>query len=68
LAHHLLVNWCAHLEGVENFDQYIILGDDIVIKHDKIAKRYIEIIKKLGVDISLTKTHISSNTYEFAKR
>jgi len=68
LAHHLVVKWCAHLEGVENFNQYIILGDDIVIKHDKIAKRYIDVIKKLGVDISLTKTHVSKDTYEFAKR
>ncbi|UWK02080.1 RNA-dependent RNA polymerase [Fusarium proliferatum mitovirus 2] len=68
LAHHLLVHWCAKIEGIENFDQYIILGDDIVIKHDKIAKRYIKIIKLLGVDISLTKTHVSKTTYEFAKR
>nr|UYL95350.1 MAG: RNA-dependent RNA polymerase [Baoshan Mitov tick virus 1] len=68
LAHHLVVHWCAHLEGVSNFDQYIILGDDIVIKHDKIAKRYIKVIEKLGVDISLSKTHVSKDTYEFAKR
>jgi len=68
LAHHLLVHWCAKLEGVEDFDQYIILGDDIVIKHDKIAKRYIKIIGLHGVEISLTKTHVSKDTYEFAKR
>jgi len=68
LAHHLVVHFCAHLEGVPNFNQYIILGDDIVIKHDKIAKRYIKIIKSLGVELSITKTHVSKDTYEFAKR
>jgi hypothetical protein len=46
----------------------MILGDDIVIKNDKIAKTYIRVINSLGVDISLHKTHVSLNTYEFAKR
>jgi hypothetical protein len=46
----------------------MILGDDIVIKNDKVAKKYIDIIKALGVEFSLQKTHVSTNTYEFAKR
>lgn len=68
LTHHLVVYYCAQLCGYKNFDQYIILGDDIVIKNDKVAKKYIEIIKGLGVELSLQKTHVSTNTYEFAKR
>nr|WLK77423.1 RNA-dependent RNA polymerase [Suillus luteus mitovirus 6] len=68
LTHHLVVHWCAHLNGISNFNQYIILGDDIVIKNDKIAKTYIEVIGKLGVSISAQKTHVSKDTYEFAKR
>jgi hypothetical protein len=68
LAHHLIVFYCAQLCGINNFNQYIILGDDIVIKNDAIAKKYIEIIEKLGVEISISKTHVSNNTYEFAKR
>jgi len=68
LTHHLVVYYCAQLCGYKNFDQYIILGDDIVIKNDKVAKKYIDIIKGLGVELSLQKTHVSSNTYEFAKR
>lgn len=68
LAHHLVVNYAAKLAGIENFNQYIILGDDIVIKNDKVAYYYIRIINKLGVDISPTKTHVSKDTYEFAKR
>jgi len=50
------------------FDQYIILGDDIVIKHDNVAKTYINVLTKMGVDVSLNKTHVSKDTYEFAKR
>jgi len=46
----------------------MILGDDIVIKNDAVAKTYIEIIKKLGVELSLQKTHVSNDMYEFAKR
>jgi len=68
LTHHLVVYYCAQLCGYKNFDQYIILGDDIVIKNDKVAKKYIDIIKGLGVELSMQKTHVSSNTYEFAKR
>jgi hypothetical protein len=68
LSHHLVVWYCAKLCKIQNFDQYIILGDDIVIKNDKVAKRYQRVMKKLGVELSLNKTHVSKNTYEFAKR
>jgi hypothetical protein len=70
LTHHLVVHFAALLEGyaLGTFNQYILLGDDIVIKHNKIAKRYIKIMTKLGVKISLHKTHVSKDTYEFAKR
>jgi len=68
LSHHLVVSWCGHICGYPNFKDYIILGDDIVINNDKVANKYIKIMTKLGVDISLNKTHISRNTYEFAKR
>jgi len=68
LTHHLLVHFCASLEGYEDFKQYILLGDDIVIKNDKVAKRYISVLTSLGVEVSLNKTHVSKDTYEFAKR
>jgi hypothetical protein len=44
------------------------LGDDIVIKDDKVSKRYVSIMHRLGVKISPTKTHTSKEIYEFAKR
>jgi len=68
LTHHFIVYYAARLNGFKSFDQYIILGDDIVIKNDNIAKTYIDIMTGLGVEISVAKTHVSNHTYEFAKR
>lgn len=68
ITHHLVVHYAAFLAGINEFNDYIILGDDIVIKHNKVANNYIKIMTKLGVGISLNKTHVSKNTYEFAKR
>jgi hypothetical protein len=51
-----------------DFDQYILLGDDIVIKDNAVALKYMAVMKQLGVDISEAKTHVSKTTYEFAKR
>jgi hypothetical protein len=45
-----------------------MLGDDIVINDDNVAKAYIEILTELGVEVSKHKTHTSYNVYEFAKR
>jgi hypothetical protein len=68
ITHHLVVAFAAHRVGLSDFKDYIILGDDIVIKNSKVAKEYIKIMTRLGVDISLHKTHVSKDTYEFAKR
>jgi hypothetical protein len=68
ITHHLVVAWAAHQSGLSNFCDYIILGDDIVIKNNKVAKNYIKAMTRLGVDISVPKTHVSKDTYEFAKR
>lgn len=54
--------------GKDNFNNYILLGDDIVIRDNKVANKYITIMTRLGVDISVAKTHVSKDTYEFAKR
>jgi hypothetical protein len=69
LTHHLTVAWSAYkARKTMGFDQYIILGDDIVIKDNRIAEIYKGQMMRMGVDISLPKTHVSKNTYEFAKR
>jgi hypothetical protein len=68
LSHHILVRAIAHQLGMPNFHDYIILGDDIVIKNDSVAKVYMKMMHKFGVELSEAKTHVSSTHYEFAKR
>lgn len=69
LTHHMVVAWSAYKSRkTMDFDQYIILGDDIVIKDNKIASIYRGQMMRMGVDISIPKTHVSKDTYEFAKR
>jgi hypothetical protein len=50
------------------FTRYALLGDDIVINHHGVAAEYRTLLKSIGVDISDAKTHVSDDTYEFAKR
>lgn len=54
--------------GNPYFNNYALLGDDIVIGDDKVAREYLAIMKSLGVDISSSKTHTSKKMFEFAKR
>jgi len=68
ITHHLVVQYAARLCGYIDFNDYILLGDDIVIKNNKVAHKYITLMTRWGVDISPTKTHVSIDTYEFAKR
>jgi len=50
------------------FRDYALLGDDIVICNKQVAKRYLKLMEKLGVEVNLTKSLISSHALEFAKR
>lgn len=68
LCHHFVVQFCAWKHNLYPFTNYILLGDDIVIKNTKVAKEYMKVMRRLGVEISPTKTHVSKDTYEFAKR
>jgi len=69
LTHHLLVQFCLLKAGLPEKDPcYMILGDDIVISDTKVAEYYQAMLKSLGVEISGSKTLISSDTFEFAKR
>lgn len=68
LTHHIIVQYSAIKVNKYPFNGYILLGDDIVINDDDVAKSYRDLMKFLGVDISEHKTHVSKDTYEFAKR
>jgi hypothetical protein len=68
LSHHIIVQYSASLVGKYPTKDYILLGDDIVIGGEELAASYKAVIGALGVGISSHKTHVSTNTYEFAKR
>jgi hypothetical protein len=54
-----------------NFKDYLILGDDVVIAHKRVSEEYYSILSDLGVEVSLRKSVVSSETHyscEFASR
>jgi len=48
--------------------QYVVLGDDILIGDPRVGARYVKLVRSLGVEVSPTKTYVSSEISEFAKR
>lgn len=69
LTHHLIVQIAARRSGLEGwFEEYAILGDDIVIAHEDVAKTYLSLMKFLGVPINMSKSLPDSPFCEFAKR
>jgi len=69
ISHHALVRLAARRAGLGvQFSRYALLGDDIVINHHDVAKEYRALLDAIGVSVSDAKTHVSDDTYEFAKR
>jgi hypothetical protein len=71
LTHHALVQMAAFEVHKRSgwFLDYAILGDDVVIADRLVARRYLSIMKEIGVDISLAKSLVSNtSSLEFAKR
>jgi len=69
LTHHFVVYWACKNVGLEwRTAEYVLLGDDIVINNNIIAKEYKRLLSQLGVEVSINKTHESSTFLEFAKR
>lgn len=66
----MLIQRSAILARVDGrFEDYAVLGDDLVIGHPAVAAEYQNMVKKLSVDISMTKSLISNNgSVEFASR
>lgn len=51
------------------FEEYAVLGDDIVIANGEVAREYVYLMSKLGVEIGLHKSLVSrKGCLEFAKR
>lgn len=72
ITHHLIVQYCAKVCGVSRpglwYDNYELLGDDIILFDKVVAARYLSVMEGLGVGITLSKSVVSNNeTIEFAK-
>lgn len=71
LTHHFIVQMAYRRQGGIGrwFTDYVVLGDDIVIANQRVAKQYLDIMSEMGVGISFNKTLSTSNgVFEFAKR
>jgi len=67
-THHVIKHYCAYKLGVQGY-KYLILGDDTLDTNETVYNYYTQVIKDLGVSISLAKCTQSSQGYtEFAKR
>lgn len=78
-SHHLIVQFAYWKSTGHKFkknkpyDRYVICGDDICIADRSVAESYISIVRKLGMKINLSKSHISGGSTnippvsEFAK-
>lgn len=65
LSHHMVVRYAAQVSGAPL--EYVLLGDDIVIRGEELGKSYLKVMSLLGVDINLSKS-LTGKSGEFAKR
>lgn len=71
LTHHFIVQLSANRVGIKGwFEDYAVLGDDVVIANPAVALVYKSLMTEvLGVDISESKSLYSRiGVFEFAKR
>jgi hypothetical protein len=68
ITHHTIIRYAALKAGIHDFRSYAVLGDDVVIANDEVAEHYLEIMNDLGVEINLSKSIISTDIAEFAKK
>lgn len=73
ISHHIIVQVSAIRAKVSGstlkfFPNYALLGDDLVIANDGVAREYKKLLAELDMPFSKEKTHVSKSTFEFAKR
>ena len=71
LTHHAIVQYASMRAGrVMWFEDYAILGDDIVIADSKVSKAYLQILSEIGVKTGLAKSILAKSKFviEFAKK
>lgn len=71
LTHHFVVQYC-HFKAYKStkwFNEYSLLGDDIVIWNVSVADEYQRFMEDIGVEINHSKSFVNLvNSGEFAKR
>jgi len=65
LTHHMLVYGICVTFGIDP-DCYRILGDDIIIGNDEVARQYVAVMEEMGCRIAHEKSISSTNSAEFA--
>jgi len=69
VTHHVMVSIAAKRAGITSFQDYLVLGDDLVIANEEVAKAYLSLAKEWDIEINLSKSVLSRNgSFEFAKR
>lgn len=70
LTHHIIIWWCAEqIYPGQLFDRYAVLGDDVLITDQEVARVYETALGRLGVSNNYQKSLISTTgSAEFAKR
>lgn len=67
LAHNAIAYLCARMAGLDPYDSFRIIGDDIVM-NTKMQRNYDNYIAIIGGDVNLSKTVTSDRIAEFAGR
>jgi hypothetical protein len=65
---HVLIRIAALRHEIQDFTDYCVLGDDVVIANDIVANEYRSLLTQLGIGVSDGKCIISTEIAEFAKR
>jgi hypothetical protein len=68
LTHYIILRYCADKVRVPHANKFAVVGDDVSIFDDKIAKEYYDTMTDLGVDINLEKSVTSNEVSEFCKK
>lgn len=70
LTHHVIIQIASRRAGLNVwFEDYAVLGDDVVIGHKTVASCYQNLMEDLGVSINLSKSLTSkTQSLEFAKK
>lgn len=70
VTNHVLTRLAGKLCGYNNFSDYFVLGDDLVIFNEEVSLKYIELSGSIGIDSKADDSIVPKpdHTLEIAKR